>query len=363
MRILYLMHVDWGWIKQRPHYLAEELSRKNYVYVLYNKFYNKKKIVANSNDIKNGPEPRPFYRIRGEFKSKIVFWLNQTMRRIKISRICKKNNIDTIYIPYPTMLPSVPKNFKGKILYDCMDDHVAMASHRAKPIVEKYEKDLISRADYILFSSKHLQKCVLERCEASKKASFIVRNGYSGFGETKEQAKTYLTAGTFNLCYFGTVSTWFDWDTIMYALDRCESLCLHVIGPNSTTISMPEHPRITYYGPIEHSRLAAVTENMDAFTMPFILNEIILSVDPVKLYEYVHLHKNILVPFYEEIERFEPFVYFYRSKDEFVAEIQAMQKSKQLKYTNDDRFKFLADNTWSVRAENINYILSGSIGE
>ena len=27
MRMLYLMHVSWGWIKQRPHFFAEKLSK------------------------------------------------------------------------------------------------------------------------------------------------------------------------------------------------------------------------------------------------------------------------------------------------------------------------------------------------
>ena len=47
--------------------------------------------------------------------------------------------------------------------------------------------------------------------------------------------------------------------------------------------------------------------------MPFILNELIESVDPVKLYEYINFEKNIICIKYDEILRFKDFVYFYNT--------------------------------------------------
>ena len=38
--ILYLMHIDWNWIKQRPQYIAEGLSKKYRVIVMYKHTYN-----------------------------------------------------------------------------------------------------------------------------------------------------------------------------------------------------------------------------------------------------------------------------------------------------------------------------------
>ena len=40
-KILYLMHVPWGWIKQRPHFIAENLSKYYKVNVFYKKAYKK----------------------------------------------------------------------------------------------------------------------------------------------------------------------------------------------------------------------------------------------------------------------------------------------------------------------------------
>ena len=34
-KILYIMHVDWNWIKQRPHFIAEELTTWYDIKVVY----------------------------------------------------------------------------------------------------------------------------------------------------------------------------------------------------------------------------------------------------------------------------------------------------------------------------------------
>ena len=45
--------------------------------------------------------------------------------------------------------------------------------------------------------------------------------------------------------------------------------------------------KVIFHGPIEHSRLIENKELYDVLIMPFIRNELIESVDPVKLYEYI----------------------------------------------------------------------------
>lgn len=74
--------------------------------------------------------------------------------------------------------------------------------------------------------------------------------------------------------------------------------------------------------------------------MPFIINDIIESVDPVKLYEYINFNKNILTSYYEEIDRFDPFVYFYNSYDEFRKQIDLLKSNRKLKYSESERYSF-----------------------
>ena len=90
----------------------------------------------------------------------------------------------------------------------------------------------------------------------------------------------------------------------------------HFIGPVHQT-RLPSHPRIIFEGIVEHKQLYEKTKDYDCLIMPFQINEIIRAVDPVKLYEYISLGKCVISVEYEEIKRFELFVYFYRTQEEY----------------------------------------------
>ena len=47
-KILYLMNVDWNWIKQRPQFIAEGLSSSFEVSILYRYKYNRKGLTADN---------------------------------------------------------------------------------------------------------------------------------------------------------------------------------------------------------------------------------------------------------------------------------------------------------------------------
>jgi hypothetical protein len=68
------MNVDWGWIKQRPHFLAETLSLENDVIVLYPYAWRRTHITKNK---KNGLKVAPFFSI--PFSATI-----STLRKINI---------------------------------------------------------------------------------------------------------------------------------------------------------------------------------------------------------------------------------------------------------------------------------------
>lgn len=92
--------------------------------------------------------------------------------------------------------------------------------------------------------------------------------------------------------------------------------------------------------------------------MPFVLNEIVKAVDPVKIYEYINFNKNVLIREYNEVERLKEYVYFYNNADEFINAIDLMQKNNALKYSMKARIDFLAKNSWKNRVDRIVEVLS-----
>lgn len=359
MKILYFMHVDWDWIKQRPHFMAEELSKNNFVSVWYDKSYKRKKLSKNSVNIVNGASPRAFWRIPKDYKYPILFKLNCWTRKLVVWAEQIFYGVDTIYLTYPTMIHGVPRSFKGKIIYDCMDDHLALASAAAKALVARCEQETLRRADVVLFSSLHLRNTVTGRNENLKIREEIVRNGYTRFAGASQSAPAIKTGNAgLSICYFGTIGTWFDWDAVLRALEDNQGLHAHVIGPKHSEDS-PTHPRLTFYGAVERDRLQSMVADMDVLVMPFQICDIVLSVDPVKLYEYIAMGKNIIAPYYAEIDRFGPFVHFYRSPEQFSEIIRRLSMDKTVKYTPEQQTRFLAESTWEKRAQQVEQIMKG----
>lgn len=77
---------------------------------------------------------------------------------------------------------------------------------------------------------------------------------------------------------------------------------------------------------VEHHKLGETVAGFDCLLMPFVISEIVLYVDPVKLYEYIAWGKCIIASWYPEIDRFSDFVYFYHDSGEYVELIKIWRK-------------------------------------
>jgi hypothetical protein len=108
---------------------------------------------------------------------------------------------------------------------------------------------------------------------------------------------------------------------------------------------------------VEHDALYDSVSDADCLIMPFVVNEIIESVDPVKLYEYINFQKNILCVEYPEIKRFDSFVYFYSDYESYKQQITHLMRSNVRKYTEEERRAFLQSNNWASRVSVIETLL------
>jgi teichuronic acid biosynthesis glycosyltransferase TuaH len=345
-KIIYIMNVDWNWIKQRPHFLAEGLSEGNDVTVLYQFRYGRKGFQKRGSGKVN---VKPIYVIPRGDRNKFFYQVNQFIKSIVIKSQINKINADCVCVTYPDQVNMLPKRYHGQLIYDCMDNHAAFIKDPNKRIaLEKQEKLLINKATTILCSSVKLINIFTQRYgENVKKKISLVRNGYNG--EILDATNEYFEKSeSFTISYFGTISEWFNFDFIIRSLSDFPGLTYLLMGPIAG-VSIPEHNRIKYIGTVEHGDLYSVNNNVDCLIMPFVVNEIIEAVDPVKLYEYINFNKNIISVSYEEILRFEPFVHFYTDYESYKQQISTVMKKKDIKYTEKQRTEFLKNNNWDSR--------------
>lgn len=362
------MHVDWNWIKQRPHFLFEELTK----FCSIDLFYVKKLIDINAKKINN---PKVTYSQSDTFvlrklpfsaRSSIVRWFEQRINSSRLKRLLRDYQI--IWITSPIILDFIPVSVLANkiVIYDCMDDFTGFYSASPfwiqKDATEK-EQTLIRNSDFVFASSQYLKnKISMDYRDDIRREPLVINNGIStslleldisDFQNEENKNKD------FNLTYIGTVGDWFDFDLIIKVLERYKNINVTLIGPIDTEIA--HHPRLNMLGPVDHHALPKYGVDADALVMPFKLSELIRSVDPVKIYEYIKFEKPIIAIKYEEMDKFGSFVNLYSNEIELFRIIEELMSGKLRKIETKEGRSFLNSHTWEMRVKQIHEIVKAYI--
>lgn len=159
------------------------------------------------------------------------------------------------------------------------------------------------------------------------------------------------------IIYIGTISSWFDFDIITSHLKVDKGISYHLYGPIESTV--PKIKGLNLYGPIAHNEVFKAMNEADILVMPFLVNDLIRAVNPVKLYEYIFTGKPVLAPKYEESEKFGDFVYLYETTTQYFEIIGHLKASNyKTKRSKEECFSFVKENTWANRSKVITETLS-----
>jgi teichuronic acid biosynthesis glycosyltransferase TuaH len=344
-KILYFMHVDWNWIKQRPHFIAEGLADSFDIDIYYP--VSRKRNIMTFNKPSNKINSLKKYFRLPYFLRKYSFFKNLSNLLVK-SQISNKK-YDYVFFTHPDQVNFLPKGFEGKVIYDCMDDHTQFEGVDVNDITCN-EQVLCDISDIVLISSNNLGIVLHNRYNLDKSKVDLVRNGLSNNLDIKYISEPEL----FNnkVIYLGTISEWIDFDVISELINNNLNITIDFAGP--ITVPVFTHERINYLGAVSHSDISTLLSNYSCFIMPFKVNELIKSVDPVKLYEYIYFGGDVVSCYYPEIERFDGFVSFYRNREELIDLFVNIENLSTNRINKKLRAEFLLENTWSKRCEQVN---------
>lgn len=351
------MHIDWQWAKQRPHFIAEKLIDTGLVDIdLFFVRNMKESRVKNSINKKLFKSVNIIYKVPFSAEVFILSVFEQIINHRKISNVYS-DKYDYIWITSPFLLQLIDiEKVKAKVIYDCMDDVISFPLSRKKITrLKEQEQSLLSNADIVLSSSNYLRKQIIGRGFSGN--IITVNNGLNleSFRDKKVKNVRTNKGGNYRILYFGTIAEWFDFKLIFNLLEYFDDLIIELIGPS--TIQIPNHPRLKYTGPLPHDDLLDYAWEVDAFIMPFKLSKLVLSVDPVKVYEYIFYCKPVFVVKYEETEKFSDYVCLYSSFEELVDKIKSA-KNGLIPINIEKNKTFVKENSWSKRADEIVEIIS-----
>ena len=279
-KMLYMCAVEWKWIAQRPQFLEMELE-KDFEITVLSPIHVLKKIKTQ----KNTELPERFMEfslLPYQEKVGIISGLSKALFKGKVKNI---DEYDYVWLGSALFGKYIPEDYKGTVIFDYMDDCISMQPNpKMKAAYTKQQEKLTQRADLICASSEYLIGLLPENV---KQKTILVRNAFRGkeiIPPTKIKADDVIKIG-----YVGTIAEWMDWGLLERCREKLGNVEYHFWGPVN---SRPENEEgFVFHGVVEHSAIPEEIKDMHALMMPFIVNDIVKAVDPVKLYEYISYGK------------------------------------------------------------------------
>ena len=360
-KVLYLMHVPWGWIKQRPHFIAEGLSERVDVKVVTTRSFFQKNLLKNETNIELVKLFRfPFERFA------LIHSINRFLYRLQLKKHLK--DVDVIWFTSPTFVSWIPKSYyqKKTIVYDCMDDFLEFPQIKQNSNRLRYYTDsecfLVHKASVLIASASYLKSKLISRYSKKEEDIVVINNAIKNFAPKiadivlPAELDYYVNCSSFKLVYIGTISSWMDFSLLKDIVEHFNDVEIFLFGP--TEISIPQIERMHYCGKIEHDLIFKVMDIADALIMPFVINELIRSVNPVKLYEYIYSGKPSIAPLYEESKAFDEYVYLYSDTQDCLNILGEIRSTKVGKSNIDKCREFCKKNTWENRLNDIYALLN-----
>jgi hypothetical protein len=361
---LYIMHVPWAWIKQRPHFFAESLNKDFDLKVFFKRplKVTKKNLINQKSDNMSISSffIFPFQRVPILKNIKFLNRFNDIIVKYQLPSLKEFDYIwVTSWSMYSVIHKILPSNIK--LIYDCMDDELEFPhikdNHKILKEAFLMEKKIMSRADVIFCSSEYLKNKIINR-SGIKREITVVNNAIaiptisSVLTNNGQQVYDQLIKIDNVFMYVGAISSWFDFESVIYALEKNPLINFVLLGPKD--VSIPIHSRLHHLGTVDRVDIFKLMENVRGLVMPFKLNELIKSVNPVKLYEYIYMSKPIISTRYLETEQFSDYIYLYNDKEEFSNRITGVLNGEfTIKRNSIDYKDFALENTWDLRYETI----------
>lgn len=379
-KILYLASVDWFWIKQRPQHFCELLSENNKVTYLCKQRWKKGKNVVISHSHNENQLNKYQIKINKNLnvirkklipfqnKFKFISYLNDEIYRKYILDLDKKDNYDVIIITYPSLYNVIPKKlFHRKIfLYDCMDNYKSFNNVNKNSILND-EKKLINICNYIVVSSNDLYDNIIKVNSDIKDKTYIINNGVDiksfNVNSIDKVSDDNLLKKNNNkkVGYVGTISEWVDLELIKSIALRNKNIEFYFIGPISESLNIDSFKSINnikFVGSQPYYSIPNIVNSLDICIMPFKKSELVQSVNPVKIYEYLAMGKPVIALKYDETDKFGSLIYTYETEKQFEDCLYKILNRREEKDIINERINFAKKNSWKERVNKLEELIS-----
>ena len=322
--ILVFPVIDWHFRFQRPQQLATELARQGHR-VFYIKteftpagvdrpylFWEQPDHNVFSVQLNAGNPDLSICKSRGsdDEVANILASLEALCRDCAINA-----TISFVDLPFWRRIAmALPNNL---LVYDCMDHHAGFEDNDPEMLDE--ERHLIADADLVLTSSLGLSQIIGQQRE-----TVLIRNAcdvehFSQPGGEVRRLSERPVVG-----YFGAISHWYDIELLVKAADAYPDWQFILIGSTygCDVTEAQTRPNVTFLNEMPYALLPRYLYGFDICIIPFLINDLTLNTNPVKLYEYLVAGKPVVATAMPEVMAVEAgLAHVGHDHDAFIAKL------------------------------------------
>lgn len=261
------------------------------------------------------------------------------------------------------------KNGYG-FIYEYIDDispELAGTKEIPQNIIDKYNFAMSNSDVYVVVTADLLKQDVISK--RGEENLVMSSNGvdYSFFESFDEdyvfepEFEEIIAKGKPIVCYYGALAKWFDYDLIkkIAATNKYSVVLFGIKYDESFDENLECEENIYFLGPRDYKVLKNYARKCDILTIPFKINDITRATSPVKVFEYMALHKPIVTTDMNECRKYDS-ILIGRNHEEFINKLdEAMTLSQNKEYIAllDREAR---ENDWSQKAASIIELISMS---
>jgi glycosyltransferase involved in cell wall biosynthesis len=176
-----------------------------------------------------------------------------------------------------------------------------------KNLIRKLESEIIKKVDLVVGSAENL-------ANVDNKSEYLPHGvDYEHFSveydnvDMPEKLKQFSKP---KIGFFGLLNSWLNLELIRDVARKNTQWDFIIIGPSQLPDNeLPKASNMHYLGPVAYDELPQYAAHFDVALVPFKINELTISVNPLKLLEYFALGVPVVSTPLPEVVKYQPNVY------------------------------------------------------
>jgi glycosyltransferase involved in cell wall biosynthesis len=258
-------------------------------------------------------------------------WINRKALQWSVRRVCRRLGFDRplTWTFEPASAEVAGRLGEGALVYHCVDEFSEFSGTDKAALLE-LERQLMTKSDCVFVSSDRL----LANKRQYNPNTFLVTHGvdvahFRAACDPNTAVPEDMTALTRPVIgFFGLIADWIDLELIRFLADSRPDWNFALIGKHVTDLrAISGVKNIHILGPKPYAALPNYAKAFDAAILPFVVNNLTLAANPLKLREYLAAGLPVVATALPEAEKLGSLVRIGRNRLQFLHHLESILTS------------------------------------